>query len=250
MFAHSKMSNEDFNTEPVPWTVLPIGTDQKTLLIQRQNKSWCDSKIILPQFFLIFCICSWPSPLCDPQWNCHVHVTTTCSRGSAYHRDDLFSYGCVRCTDKYWWWEPDARFRMTSLCCLREAQKACNCTILSLSLSILSVCFSSVFPVLLSLTVSLHLISSVTHSTFTPLFTPLTFFYLFSLLTKPQTPFLVLEVGYEVLSLSTNSPYFKSFYARGQNPLHPTPQNLLFFVNHPSLPAPLLSFTPVLLSIT
>lgn len=98
-------------------------------------------------FSQLFCVCSWPSPLYDPQWNCHVHVTTTCSRGSAYHRHDLFSHGCICFTDKCWeWWEPDAKFRMTSLCCFRGSQKE-PLTVL-FSLFFLSVWFLSVYHAL------------------------------------------------------------------------------------------------------
>lgn len=71
-------------------------------------------------FFLFLCICSSSSPLCDPPVDFHIHVTTMCGKGSTYHRHDLFSHGCVCWTGKYWgWWEPDAKFRMTSLCCSR-----------------------------------------------------------------------------------------------------------------------------------
>lgn len=77
-----------------------------------------------PTSSFIFFVVSSPSPLYDLQWYCHIRMTATCgSRGSAYHRHDLFSHDCICWADKYWGWlEPDVKFQMTSLCCSEESQ--------------------------------------------------------------------------------------------------------------------------------
>lgn len=71
----------------------------------------CISPFYLP-FVQMFHVCPSLLPLCDPpppapppltrplRRDGHVHVTTTCGRGSAYHRHDLFSHGRICCTDK------------------------------------------------------------------------------------------------------------------------------------------------------
>lgn len=106
------------------------------------------------------------TPVWPPRWIV-IHVMTTCCKGSTYHSHDLFSHGCVCWTDKYWrWWEPDAKFQMTSLCFLRKSQESPSiCAPPRLSASLASFCPLLYVPRLhslserssLSLTVNLKL---------------------------------------------------------------------------------------------